>query len=230
MPPVHADEVDSAIARDTCRRTQRVGEEGAELHLAHLTRGHHELAVLSARSYRASPNIDRISPDPHIVGRIKESRIDTRPVADDPLQKSGIAAVATSNPVLAQNPDIAWLRPWRYREGRDDLIIGIGGRRENDVDLASREAGQRGIDIDIDRSEFAQFQLQDFQIPAGIESNLVVGDPERPLLDLGEAGQGDSRDLSKPHRPGGLKPAMARDDMALGVSQYRIGEAERFNG
>jgi hypothetical protein len=29
--------------------------------------------------------------------------------------------------MLAENPDIARLRSWRYREGRDDLIIGIGG-------------------------------------------------------------------------------------------------------
>ncbi len=47
--------------------------------------------------------------DPHIVGRIEESRIDTRAVADDPLQKSDIAAVATSDPVLAENPDITGL-------------------------------------------------------------------------------------------------------------------------
>ena len=57
-----------------------------------------------------------------------------------------------------------------------DLIIGIGSRRQNDVDLAGREASQRRIDIDIDRSELAQFLLQDFQIPACIERDLVVGD------------------------------------------------------
>ena len=119
MAPIHADEVDSAIARDTCRRSQRVSEEGAELRLAHLTRGHRELAMASG-SHRMPAN-------PHFVGRIEESRIDTRPIADDPLQESGIAAVATSDPMLAKNPDIARLRPWRYREGRDDLIIGISG-------------------------------------------------------------------------------------------------------
>ena len=78
----------------------------------------------------------RMPADPHIVGGIEERRIDPRPVADDPLQKSGIAAVATSDPMLAQNPDIARLCPWRYREGRDDLIIGIGGRREDHINLA----------------------------------------------------------------------------------------------
>ena len=44
----------------------------------------------------------RMPANPHIVGRIEESRVDTRPLADDPLQKSGIAAVATSDPMLAE--------------------------------------------------------------------------------------------------------------------------------
>jgi hypothetical protein len=59
--------------------------------------------------------------------------------------------------------------------------------RRQIIDLAGREPGQRGIDIDINRSEFSQFQLQDLQIPPGIECDLVVGDPERPLLGLREA-------------------------------------------
>jgi hypothetical protein len=42
--------------------------------------------------------------------------------------------------------------------------------------------------------------------------------------------QGDRRHLSKPHGPGCLKPAMTRNDSALGVSEYRIGEAERLDG
>jgi hypothetical protein len=172
----------------------------------------------------------RMPANPHIVGGIEESHIHMRSVADDPLQKSGITAVAASNPMLAEYPDVAWLRSRRCREGRNDLIIGIGSRRENDVDLTGREAGQSRIDIDIDRSELAQFELQDFQIPAGIERDLVVGDSKRPLLGLREAGQGDSWDLSKPHDPGGLKPAMSRDDVALRISKDRIGEAERVDG
>ena len=122
--------------------------------------------------------------NPHIVGRIEESRIDTRPIAENPPQEIGIATVATSHPMISENPDIARLRSWRFRNRRDDFVIGIGGRRENDIDLARREAGQRRIDVDINRGEFAQFQLQDFQIPAGIECDLIVGDPERSLLGL----------------------------------------------
>jgi hypothetical protein len=36
--------------------------------------------------------------------------------------------------------------------------------------------------------------------------------------------------FSKPHGPGCLKPAMARNDSALGVSENRIGETERLDG
>ena len=98
--------------------------------------------------------------------------------------------------MITEYPDVAWLRSWCCRNRWDDLVIRIGGRRQNDIDLAGREAGQDRIDIDIDRGELAKFQLQDFQIPAGIESDLVVGNPKRPLLDLREPGEDDGRDLS----------------------------------
>jgi hypothetical protein len=63
----------------------------------------------------------RMPPNPHVVGRIEECRIDKRPVADNPLQKSGIAAVATSQPVITEYPDIAQLRSWCCRNRWDDL-------------------------------------------------------------------------------------------------------------
>ena len=171
----------------------------------------------------------RMPADPHIVGGSRKAASTRAPL---PMTRCRNPASRPSpHPIRCspRNPDITRLRSWHYRKGRDDLIIGIGGRREDDVDLAGRKAGQSGIDIDIDRSEFAQFQLQDFDIPAGIESNLVVGNPERSLLCLREAGQGDGWNLSKPHRPGGQKPAMTRDDVALRISKDRIGEAERFD-
>jgi hypothetical protein len=63
-----------------------------KLRLAHLARGHGKLAMASGG--------DRMAANPHIVGRIKKRRIDTGPVADDPLQESGITAIATSHPML----------------------------------------------------------------------------------------------------------------------------------
>jgi hypothetical protein len=47
MPPVHTVEVGAAIAQATYSGPQRVGEEGTELCLVHLTRGHRELAMAS---------------------------------------------------------------------------------------------------------------------------------------------------------------------------------------
>jgi hypothetical protein len=45
--------------------------------------------------------------DATLYGGVEKGRIDTRPVADDPLQKSGVTAVTASDPMLAKNPDIA---------------------------------------------------------------------------------------------------------------------------
>ena len=41
---------------------------------------------------------------------------------------SGIATVTTSHPVVAEDPDIAWFGSWSCRNGRDNLVIRIGGR------------------------------------------------------------------------------------------------------
>jgi len=125
-----------------------------------------------------------VSLDPDIVRRIEKRGIDLGAFADDPPQKFGVACIATSDPVLAKNPDVTRLRLRCRRSRRDDLIVGIGGFRKEDVDLAGREAGERRINIEVDRGELAEFLLQDFQIPAGIERDLVVGDPQCPLLGL----------------------------------------------
>jgi hypothetical protein len=78
----------------------------------------------------------RMPPNPHVVGRIEESLIGTRSVADDSLQKSGVAAVATSHPMLAEKPDITGPRPGRClqvgdrtaraREPRPHTVSAIG--------------------------------------------------------------------------------------------------------
>src|SRR5467141_1703023 len=102
-----------------------------------------------------APGSDRMAPDFHIVGWIEESGVDPRIPTDDTLQKFGIATIATSHPVIAENPDIARLRSWCCRNRRDNLVLRIGGRCENHIDLAGREAGQSRVNFDIERSEFA---------------------------------------------------------------------------
>jgi hypothetical protein len=57
------------------------------------TRGRGELAMTSGGH--------RMAPNPHVVGGIEEGDIGTRSAADDSLHKLGIAAGATSHPMLA---------------------------------------------------------------------------------------------------------------------------------
>jgi len=49
----------------------------------------------------------RMPPNPHIVGRVEESRIDTRPWPMNPLQEFAVPAIATPHPVIPKNPDVA---------------------------------------------------------------------------------------------------------------------------
>src|SRR5262249_28356517 len=99
----------------------------------------------------------RMPPNPHIVGRIEESRIDACPVADDLLQKSSITAIATSHSMLAKNPDVTQLGSRCRWKGRDDLIVRIVARGQNHIDLTCRKAGQSRIGIDFERRKFTQF-------------------------------------------------------------------------
>jgi hypothetical protein len=87
-----------------------------------------------------------VAPNSHIVRRVEESGIDARSVTDDSLQEFGIAAVAASHPMLAENPDVAGPRFGCFRNRRNDLIIRIDSRRHNHIDLAGREPGQSRID------------------------------------------------------------------------------------
>src|SRR6185369_2973251 len=90
--------------------------------------------------------------DPDIVRRIEKRGIDLC-FADDSPQEFGVAGIATSDPVLAKNPDVARLRLWCCGGRRDDLIVGIDGSRKQDVDFASREAGEGWINIEVDRGK-----------------------------------------------------------------------------
>ncbi len=150
VPPVHADKVDGAIARQTRRCAKSVSEEGAELRLAHLTRGHGELAMASGGHRMASNS--------HIVGRIEESGIDTRAVTNYSLQIFGVAAVATSHPMLAENPDITGPRPWRFRNRGNDLIIGIGSRRQmTSISPVEKPVRAGSISTSIEASSLSSF-------------------------------------------------------------------------
>ena len=129
--------------------------------------------------------------------------------------------------MLAEDPDVAGPGAWGRRHRRDHLVLGIGRALQDHVDLAGGEAGQREVEIDVDHRQLAELELQQIEVPAGAERDLVVGDPQRALLRLREVRQHDRRHLGHPRRLGRQQPAMPGDDPALGIDQDRVGEAER---
>ena len=110
-----------------------LGQEAAERRFAHLARRHGELAVPALGVGMAV--------DPDIVGRIEEGRVDPGPFPDHRLQEARIAAVAAADAMLAENPDVAGPGARRDRDGRDDVVLGVGLALEDHVDLAAGEAG-----------------------------------------------------------------------------------------
>ena len=193
VPPVDADEVHRAVARDPGAGAERVGEEAPERRLAHLARGHGELAVAALGIGMAI--------DPDVVGRIEEGGIDDRAVADHRLQEGEVAAVAAADAMLTEDPDVAGPGAGGHRHRRDHLVLGIGRTLQDHVDLAGGEAGERKIEIDVEHRQFAELELQEIEVPAGAERDLVVGDPERALLRLGEMRQHDRRHLGHARSP-----------------------------
>ena len=70
------------------------------------------------------------------------------------------------------------------RDRRDDLVVGIGRVAQHDVDLARAEPGQREVDVELGQRQIGQLELEELEIPAGIERDLVVGEAQRFLLRL----------------------------------------------
>jgi hypothetical protein len=142
-------------------------------------------------------------------------------------QEARVAAVAAADPVVAEDPDVAGPGAGFGRHRWDHLVLGINRTLEDHVDFAGREAGEREIEVDVEHRQLAELELQQVEVPAGAERDLVVGDPQRPLLCLREMRQDDRRHLAQTEGLRREQPAVPGDDPALGVDQHRVGEAER---
>ena len=105
------------------------------------------------------------------------------------------------------------------RHRRDHFVLGIGRTLEDHVDLAGGEAGERKVEIDVEHRQFAELELQEIEVPAGAERDLVVGEPERALLRLREMRQRDRRHLGHAERLRGEQPAVPGDDDTVRVDQ-----------
>src|SRR4051794_16130995 len=99
-----------------------------------------------------------VTVDLHIVGRIEKCRVDRNAVTDHSPKELRITAIATTDAVLAQNPDVAKHRFGLERHRRNDFFVGIVGCLEYDVDLAACKAGERQVEIDIERADLLQLK------------------------------------------------------------------------
>ena len=86
--------------------------------------------------------------DLHVIGRIEKRGID-RAVADHFAQECDFAPVAAADAVLAQLPDVTGLRTGCFRDGRNDLVVGVFAVFQDHVDLARAEARQTKINVDV---------------------------------------------------------------------------------
>jgi hypothetical protein len=99
VPPIHANEVDGAVARNASASAEGFGKKDSERFVRHLPGSHSELAMPTFRA--------RVAADPDVVGRIQEGRIDRSIVANDRTKEVEVTAIAATNAMLATNPDIA---------------------------------------------------------------------------------------------------------------------------
>src|SRR4051794_4657923 len=109
--------MDCTVAGRLRASPERVLEKGSESLVAHLARGHRELAM-------AAPGIS-VTADPHIVRWVQKCRGDLCLLTDHRGQEGPIPRIPTPDPVLAQDPDVAKPGPRRCRRCRKLIVIGV---------------------------------------------------------------------------------------------------------
>ena len=136
--------------------------------------------------------------DRHIVGGIEKGCVDLRVLANDGTKKVEVSPIAAADAVLSEDPNVAGFRARLDGNSWDVLVVGIILALHDHVDLTGREARDGEIKIDVHHSQVGQFQLEDLEVPTGVEGDLVVGQAQGTLLRIREAAKDDGRDLGHP--------------------------------
>ena len=90
--------------------------------------------------------------------------------------------------------------------------------------LQLAEAGQRQVEAEA--LQFAEFEAEQFVVPAGVQRQLVVGNDVGPLLRLAQSGKLDHRHRRHAELPRRQQPAVAGNDAVVAVDQDRVRPAE----
>jgi hypothetical protein len=151
VPPIHANEVYGAVARDASASAEGFGKKNSERFVRHLSGSHGELAM--------PPSRVRVAADPDVVGRIQEGRIDRSIIANDLAKEVEVTAIAATNAMLATNPDIAETGAGLGRNGGNRLVVRIAlrgqlaGEAFNGFHVAARGEILEGSDADVTRCD-----------------------------------------------------------------------------
>src|SRR5262249_44935021 len=106
MTPVHADEVDRAIAAEGREVAEGLGQKGGEGRFVHLARSHREGAMVD----RAEPA--RIPIDRDVVRRVGEHH-GSALLTHQGYKIGRVERIATQNAMRPEEPQIAALAEWR---------------------------------------------------------------------------------------------------------------------
>ena len=129
--------------------------------------------------------------------------------------------------MFPQQPQIPRLGDRLLRSWRD--VVGVGfadgfmaGEQGGDIEILKTEERQ----IKAQAVEVGECEAQQLIIPAGELGEFIVGVDVGAELGVGEGGDLQSGDGGQAHLDGGLDPAMAGDDAAVGIDQHRVDKAE----
>src|SRR5437868_7113513 len=130
--------------------------------------------------------VDRAEPagmalDRHVVGRVgKDGRAPV--VTHQQLIGVFLNGTAAVNAMRSQFPEIARLRDWRTRWRGRGLVMLVRLRRnvlDQQIDLADLEAGYVQ-EFEVEFGELAQVFAEEALVPARVQGELVIGNPEGP--------------------------------------------------
>jgi hypothetical protein len=208
---------------------ERLLQEAGEGFGRHLADPHGELAMADPAKPRD------MAVDRHVVGRVGEDEI--RPFIPHQHGEDGpVPGIPADQAMAAEAPHVAGPRDGGRRiAGCKGDVLRLGrtvrgalmSLLENDVDLGGGEAGELDVELDVD--EALQLDRQQIPVPAGIERELIVGQYVGTSLRRIEVGEAHGGDAFQAQQPGGLDPAVTRDDLAIPSDQHRVGKTKPAN-
>ena len=141
-----------------------------------------------------------------------------------------IKGVAADQPMWTKLPEVTRATPDRTVTGYDVLFRRAGLLRretlDQAVDLGYGKAGQADVEVEVERQEVLQLFGQDLLVPAGIQSELVVGQNVSPLLGRAHPLETKAGHLVHPEELCRGDTAMPCENGVVVVDQHRVGEAE----